>query len=73
MLERSGRGTGFVEPCLPSPAKTTPAGPDWLHETKHDGFHILARRDAKGVRLITRNGHAPYFPVMPVTDRAGNG
>jgi ATP-dependent DNA ligase len=28
----------------------------WLHEIKHDGFRILAWRDAKGVRLITRNG-----------------
>jgi hypothetical protein len=26
------------------------------HEIKHDGFRILARRDAKGVRLFTRNG-----------------
>jgi ATP-dependent DNA ligase len=42
---------------LPSPAKAPPSGPDWLHEIKHDGFRILARRDAKGVRLITRNGH----------------
>jgi hypothetical protein len=30
----------------------------------------MAPRDAKGVRLYTRNGHAPLFPVMPVTDRA---
>jgi bifunctional non-homologous end joining protein LigD len=28
-----------------------------LHEIKHDRFRILARRDAKGVRLITRNGN----------------
>jgi ATP-dependent DNA ligase len=24
---------------------------------KHDGFHIMARRDAAGVRRFTRNGH----------------
>jgi bifunctional non-homologous end joining protein LigD len=41
---------------LPSPAKTPPSGPGWLHEIKHDGFRILARRDGTGVRLITRNG-----------------
>jgi bifunctional non-homologous end joining protein LigD len=35
-----------IEPCLPTPAKTPPAGPDWLHEIKHDGFRILALRDA---------------------------
>jgi ATP-dependent DNA ligase len=37
-------------------AKTPPSGPDWLHEIMHDGFRILARRDAKGVRLCTRSG-----------------
>jgi ATP-dependent DNA ligase len=28
-----------------------PVGPDWVHEIKHDGFRILARRDERGVRL----------------------
>jgi bifunctional non-homologous end joining protein LigD len=57
---------GFIEPCLPSPAKTPPAGPDWLHEIKHDGFRIMARRDAAGVRLFTRNGHdfGKRFPLV---------
>jgi ATP-dependent DNA ligase len=51
------RRTGFVEPCLPSPAKAPPSGPGWIHEIKHDGFRIIARRDAGGVRLVTRNGN----------------
>jgi bifunctional non-homologous end joining protein LigD len=51
------RRTGFVEPCLPSPAKAPPSGPGWIHEIKHDGFRIIARRDARGVRLVTRNGN----------------
>jgi ATP-dependent DNA ligase len=51
---------------LPSPAKALPAGPDWPHEIKHDGFRILAQRDAKGVRLITRNSHdfSKRFPLV---------
>jgi ATP-dependent DNA ligase len=57
MLQRSRRTVGLIEPCLPSPAKTPPSGPDWLHEIKHDGFRILARREAKGVRLYSRNGN----------------
>jgi bifunctional non-homologous end joining protein LigD len=48
--------TGFIEPCLPSPAKAPPPGADWIHEIKLDGFRILALRDAAGVRLYTRNG-----------------
>jgi len=37
----------------------------WLHEIKHDGFRILARRDLAGVRLITRNGNdfTSRFPL----------
>jgi ATP-dependent DNA ligase len=36
-----------------------------LHEVKHDGFRILARRDGAGVRLITRHGNdfTSRFPL----------
>ena len=44
------------EPSLPRSAKEPPAGPGWIHEIKHDGFRIIARREAKGVRLFTRHG-----------------
>jgi bifunctional non-homologous end joining protein LigD len=47
---------GFIEPCLPSPTEQPPNGPGWLHEIKLDGFRLMARRDAAGVRLLTRNG-----------------
>ncbi len=33
-----------------------PAGDDWLHEIKHDGYRIVARIDEGEVRLISRNG-----------------
>ena len=64
--ERTGPGLGIIEPCLPSPAKAPPSGPGWLHEIKHDGFRILARRDAAGVRLITRAGNdfSSRFPFI---------
>ena len=66
MVQRNGCTGGLIEPCLPSPAKAPPSGPGWLHEIKHDGFRILARRDAKGVRLYTRNGHdfTARFPLV---------
>ena len=34
-----------------------PAGHGWVHEIKHDGFRILARRQGDRVRLFTRNGY----------------
>ena len=64
--ERTRPGLGIIEPCLPSPAKAPPSGPGWIHEIKHDGFRILARRDSAGVRLITRKGNdfSSRFPFI---------
>ena len=45
-----------IRPCLPMPAKTPPSGSGWVHEIKHDGFRIIAVRDAARVRLLTRKG-----------------
>jgi ATP-dependent DNA ligase len=56
-LRTAGRSLGHVKPCLPSPAKAPPSGEGWLHEIKHDGIRILARRDGGGVRLFTRHGN----------------
>jgi bifunctional non-homologous end joining protein LigD len=66
LRERTRPGLGIIEPCLPSPAKVPPSGPGWLHEIKHDGFRILARRDGAGVRLITRAGNdfSSRFPFI---------
>jgi hypothetical protein len=49
-----------------SPVERPPAGSDWLHEIKHDGFRLLARRGAERVRLFTRNGHdwTERFPLI---------
>jgi bifunctional non-homologous end joining protein LigD len=45
LRERLSAGIGFVEPCLPSPAKKPPAGSNWIHEIKHDGYRLMARRE----------------------------
>jgi len=65
LRERTRPGLGIIEPCLPSPAKAPPSGPAWLHEIKHDGFRIMARRDSAGVRLFTRHGNdfTARFPL----------
>ena len=36
---------GFVPPCLPTKAPQPPSGEAWLHEIKHDGFRVIARKD----------------------------
>jgi bifunctional non-homologous end joining protein LigD len=45
------------EPCIPTRGTKVPAGPDWIHEIKHDGYRLIVQRDGKRVRLFTRNGH----------------
>ena len=37
----------FIEPCLPSPADKPPSGSNWIHEIKHDGYRLMARRDPR--------------------------
>jgi hypothetical protein len=51
-LRERTRPVGTIEPCLASPAKTAPSGPDWLHESSMTVFAF--HRDSAGVRLITR-------------------
>jgi bifunctional non-homologous end joining protein LigD len=40
--------------------------PEWVHEIKHDGYRLMARRDPIGIRLLTRNGHdwSPRYPLI---------
>jgi bifunctional non-homologous end joining protein LigD len=56
----------FIEPCLPSPADRPPSGAGWVHEIKHDGYRLMARRDPISIRLLTRNGHdwSPRYPLI---------
>jgi bifunctional non-homologous end joining protein LigD len=57
---------GFIPPCLPSRAERPPSGPGWVHEIKHDGFRMMVRRDAAGVRLLTRkaNDWTNRYPLI---------
>jgi ATP-dependent DNA ligase len=48
---------GFVPPCLPTQAPHPPTGALWLHEIKHDGFRVIARKDGARVRLYSRPGN----------------
>ena len=43
------------EPCIPTRGTKVPAGPDWLHEIKHDGYRMIVQRDGK--RDVAGHGH----------------
>ena len=47
-----------LAPVLATLVDGLPARPEeWLYEIKFDGYRMLARVDAQGVRLFTRNGN----------------
>jgi bifunctional non-homologous end joining protein LigD len=50
------RKTAFA-PCIPTPGTKVPAGKDWLHEIKYDGYRLIVHRDGDRVRLLTNTGH----------------
>jgi bifunctional non-homologous end joining protein LigD len=54
---------GFVAP-LTSPQP--PSGEPWLHEIKHDGFRVIARKNDKRVKLYSRPGNdlTYRFPLI---------
>jgi bifunctional non-homologous end joining protein LigD len=41
---------GFIAPCLPTSSPHSPSDGLWLHEIKHDGFRVIARKKDKRVR-----------------------
>ena len=57
---------GFIEPCLPTSARSPPSDEGWLHEIKHDGFRVIVRKNDKRVRLYSRSGNdlTDRFPLI---------
>jgi bifunctional non-homologous end joining protein LigD len=68
MLQRT-LPAGFIAPCLPTKTDKLPAGGQWLHEIKHDGFRIIARKKGAQVRLYSRPGNdlTHRFPLIAET------
>ena len=62
----------FIPPCLPTKAAQPPSGGLWLHEIKHGGFRVIARKDGKRVRLYSRPGNdlTWRFPLIGEAARA---
>ena len=56
----------LYQPCLPTRSLKAPTGPLWIHEIKHDGFRIVARRVGGVVRLQTKQGYdyAERYPLI---------
>jgi hypothetical protein len=46
----------WIKPQLTGAVDEAPAGNDWLHEIKYDGYRMHARLDRGRVQLLTRTG-----------------
>jgi bifunctional non-homologous end joining protein LigD len=68
MLQMPTLPAGFIAPCLPTKAETLPSGGPWLHEIKHDGFRIIARKDGRRFRLYSRRGNDFTHPFPLVVE-----
>jgi len=70
-LRRGRLNMGQCPPVSTSPAYrplpiAPPSGANWIHEIKHDGYRLMARRDPVGIRLVTRRGNdwTTRFPLV---------
>jgi bifunctional non-homologous end joining protein LigD len=68
MLQRT-LPAGFISPCLPTNTDKLPSGSQWLHEIKHDGFRVIARKSGAQVKLYSRPGNdlTYRFPLIVET------
>ena len=58
-----------IAPQLPTLVASAPAGDDWLHEIKFDGYRMLCRVNEADVRFETRR-HQDWTAKMPALAKA---
>jgi bifunctional non-homologous end joining protein LigD len=63
---RTAKLPEFISPQLATLVKAPPAGDDWLHELKFDGYRMLCRIERGKVRFWSRNGKewTAKFPTV---------
>src|SRR5882757_4619835 len=55
-IPESAHPPTWIKPQLTRLADEAPAGSDWLHEIKYDGYRMHARIDSDKIQLLTRTG-----------------
>ena len=63
----------FIAPQLATLVSEAPSAPGWTYEVKYDGYRMLARCEARDVRLVSRNGNdwtARLAPLAAAMARA---
>ena len=55
-MHKATQTLDLVEPELATLADAMPAGPNWVHEVKFDGYRSLALVEGGHARMLTRTG-----------------
>jgi ATP-dependent DNA ligase len=55
-IPESAHPPTWIKPQLTRLSDEAPAGSDWLHEIKYDGYRVHARIDGDNIQLLTRTG-----------------
>ena len=67
---RPGPPPEGLSPQLASPVAEAPAGEQWLHEIKYDGYRMLCRVAEGRARLVSRNGKDWTGSMAPLAEAA---
>jgi len=62
---------GFIAPCLPTKTDKLPSGSQWLHEIKHDGFRIIARKNGAAIQKVSASSVGLLGPLWQAARAAG--
>lgn len=60
----------FIPTMQPKLVDLPPAGGDWLHEIKYDGYRVQIHVDGKAVTTYTRNGFDWTAKFQPIAEAA---
>jgi ATP-dependent DNA ligase len=55
-------------PCRPALSRHARPSRRWLHETKHNGIRVVARKDGERVRPYSRPGNCLTDPSSLIVD-----
>lgn len=71
-MRKKAAGLAFVEFMLPTLVETPPAGGEWIHEVKYDGYRTQIILQGGRAQAFTRRGNdwtAKYAPVVAAAEQ----
>ena len=64
------RNPGFIAPCDPTLREQAPAGPEWVHEIKTDGYRAQLHIHDGKITVYSRSGYDWTEQFGPIAQAA---